>query len=64
MTAYKDLMAFQRQTEALSQVMGRLGWDQVPTSADAYWPVDVDVEEAPTVPRPLPPRPLPSAPIV
>jgi carboxypeptidase Taq len=28
MTAYDDLMAFQRQTEALSQVAGRLGWDQ------------------------------------
>jgi carboxypeptidase Taq len=28
MTAYDDLMAYQRQTEALSQVAGRLGWDQ------------------------------------
>tara|TARA_R110002072_G_scaffold19047_4_gene70659 strand:- start:5267 stop:6748 length:1482 start_codon:yes stop_codon:yes gene_type:complete len=28
MTAYDDLMAFQRETEALSQVSGRLGWDQ------------------------------------
>lgn len=28
MTAYADLMAFQRETEALAQVMGRLGWDQ------------------------------------
>ena len=28
MTAYDDLMAFQRETEALGQVMGRLGWDQ------------------------------------
>ncbi|MBW7921794.1 MAG: carboxypeptidase M32 [Rubellimicrobium sp.] len=28
MTAYDDLMAFQRQTEALAQVSGRLGWDQ------------------------------------
>ena len=27
-TAYTDLMAFQRQTEALSSVMDRLGWDQ------------------------------------
>ncbi|THD82392.1 carboxypeptidase M32 [Aliigemmobacter aestuarii] len=27
-TAYADLMAFQRQTEALAQVAGRLGWDQ------------------------------------
>ena len=28
MTVYEDLMAFQRQTEALAQVAGRLGWDQ------------------------------------
>jgi len=28
MSAYVDLMAFQRQTEALAQVAGRLGWDQ------------------------------------
>ncbi|AHM05028.1 Thermostable carboxypeptidase 1 [Roseibacterium elongatum DSM 19469] len=28
MTALTDLLAYQRQTEALSQVMGRLGWDQ------------------------------------
>ncbi|MDF0600532.1 carboxypeptidase M32 [Psychromarinibacter sp. C21-152] len=28
MTAYDDLMAFQRQTEALARVAGRLGWDQ------------------------------------
>ena len=28
MSAYADLMAFQRETEALSQVAGRLGWDQ------------------------------------
>jgi carboxypeptidase Taq len=28
MTAYDELMAFQRQTEALAQVAGRLGWDQ------------------------------------
>lgn len=28
MAAYDDLMAFQRETEALSQVAGRLGWDQ------------------------------------
>ncbi|MCE0503824.1 carboxypeptidase M32 [Roseivivax sp. GX 12232] len=28
MTAYSDLMAFQRETEALAQVAGRLGWDQ------------------------------------
>jgi carboxypeptidase Taq len=28
MNAYDELMAFQRQTEALAQVAGRLGWDQ------------------------------------
>jgi carboxypeptidase Taq len=28
MTPYDELMAFQRQTEALAQVAGRLGWDQ------------------------------------
>jgi carboxypeptidase Taq len=28
MTAYADLMAHVRETHALSQVMGRLGWDQ------------------------------------
>jgi len=28
MSALSDLLAYQRQTEALAQVMGRLGWDQ------------------------------------
>ena len=28
MSAYDDLMAYQRETEALSTVMGRLGWLQ------------------------------------
>jgi carboxypeptidase Taq len=28
MTAFQNLMAFQRETEALSQIAGRLGWDQ------------------------------------
>lgn len=28
MSAFDELMAFQRETEALAQVMGRLGWDQ------------------------------------
>ncbi len=28
MSAFDDLMAFQRDTEALAQVAGRLGWDQ------------------------------------
>ena len=28
MSSYKDLMAYTRQTEALSGIAGRLGWDQ------------------------------------
>jgi len=28
MTAFQDLMAFQRETSALGQIAGRLGWDQ------------------------------------
>ncbi len=28
MSAFSDLMAFQRETEALAQIAGRLGWDQ------------------------------------
>ena len=28
MAAYDDLMAFQRETSALGEVAGRLGWDQ------------------------------------
>ena len=28
MTAFSQLMAFQRETEALAQISGRLGWDQ------------------------------------
>ncbi len=28
MTAFSDLMEFQRETEALAQIAGRLGWDQ------------------------------------
>ena len=28
MTAYNDLMAFQREPSALGQIAGRLGWDQ------------------------------------
>ena len=28
MTAYQELMQFQRETEALAQIAGRLGWDQ------------------------------------
>ena len=28
MTAFEELMAFSRDTEALAQIAGRLGWDQ------------------------------------
>ncbi len=38
MTAYQNLMAFARQTEALAQISGRLGWDQqtmMPRGANA-----------------------------
>ena len=28
MSAYDDLIAYQKDTQALAQVMGRLGWDQ------------------------------------
>ena len=38
MSAYDDLMAFQRQTEALSQVAGRLGWDQETMMAEGSAP--------------------------
>ena len=38
MSAYEDLMAFQRQTEALSQISGRLGWDQETMMAEGSAP--------------------------
>ena len=38
MPAYDELIAFQRQTEALSQVAGRLGWDQEVLMADGSAP--------------------------
>lgn len=38
MSAYDDLMAFQRETEALSQVAGRLGWDQETMMAEGSAP--------------------------
>jgi carboxypeptidase Taq len=43
MTAYNDLMAFQRETEALSEVAGRLGWDQETMMPDGA--VDQRAEE-------------------
>ncbi|WP_400088355.1 carboxypeptidase M32 [Yoonia sp. R78084] len=38
MGAYTDLMAFQRETEALSQIAGRLGWDQETMMPDGATP--------------------------
>lgn len=38
MTAYDDLIAFVRETEALSQVAGRLGWDQETMMAEGSAP--------------------------
>ena len=38
MTAYDDLMQFQRETEALAQVAGRLGWDQETMMPDGAGP--------------------------
>tara|TARA_R110002167_G_scaffold4572_2_gene21550 strand:+ start:73322 stop:74836 length:1515 start_codon:yes stop_codon:yes gene_type:complete len=37
-TAYADLMAFQRETEALAQIAGRLGWDQETMMPDGAAP--------------------------
>ncbi len=38
MSAYNDLMAYQRQTEALAQISGRLGWDQETMMAEGSAP--------------------------
>ncbi|MFN3664262.1 MAG: carboxypeptidase M32, partial [Yoonia sp.] len=38
MNAYDDLMQFQRETEALAQVAGRLGWDQETMMPDGAGP--------------------------
>jgi carboxypeptidase Taq len=38
MSAYDDLMTFQRDTEALGQVAGRLGWDQETMMPDGATP--------------------------
>lgn len=38
MNAFKDLMAFQKDTEALAQVAGRLGWDQETMMPEAAAP--------------------------
>ncbi|WP_128513583.1 carboxypeptidase M32 [Tabrizicola thermarum] len=49
MTAFDDLMAFQRQTEALAQVAGRLGWDQetvMPEGAAAQRAEEIGALEA------------------
>lgn len=49
MSVYDDLMAFQRQTEALAQVAGRLGWDQetvMPDGAAAQRAEEIGALEA------------------
>ncbi len=49
MSVYDDLMAFQRQTEALAQVAGRLGWDQetvMPEGAAAQRAEEIGALEA------------------
>ncbi|MEJ8560642.1 carboxypeptidase M32 [Yoonia sp. GPGPB17] len=38
MTAYTELMQFQRETEALGQIAGRLGWDQETMMPDGATP--------------------------
>ena len=38
MSKYEELMAFQRQTEALGQIAGRLGWDQETVMPEAAAP--------------------------
>ena len=38
MSAYDDLMAHQRRTEALGEVAGRLGWDQETVMPEAAAP--------------------------
>ncbi|GHE85188.1 carboxypeptidase Taq [Aliiroseovarius zhejiangensis] len=38
MTAFDDLMAFQRDTQALAEVAGRLGWDQETVMPDGAAP--------------------------
>ena len=38
MTAYADLMAFQRETKALSQIAGWMGWDQETMMAEGSAP--------------------------
>ncbi|OYW52285.1 MAG: carboxypeptidase M32, partial [Rhodobacterales bacterium 12-65-15] len=49
MSGFRDLMAFQRQTEALAQVAGRLGWDQetvMPEGAAAQRAEEIGALEA------------------
>ena len=42
MSAFDDLMAFQRETEALSQVSGRLAWDMETTAPKGAAPQRAD----------------------
>jgi carboxypeptidase Taq len=46
MSAYDDLMAYQRQTQALAQVAGRLGWDQETMMPDGAAPQRAEESEA------------------
>ncbi|MCB1491685.1 MAG: carboxypeptidase M32, partial [Rhodobiaceae bacterium] len=49
MSAYEDLMAFQRDTSALAQIAGRLGWDQetmMPRGAAAQRGIEMAAIEA------------------
>jgi len=49
MSGFNDLLAFQRQTEALAQVAGRLGWDQetmMPEGAAAQRAEEIGALEA------------------
>jgi carboxypeptidase Taq len=46
MTAYDDLIAFERQTQALGQVAGRLGWDQETMMPRAAAPQRAEESEA------------------
>ncbi|MFT7108282.1 MAG: carboxypeptidase Taq [Yoonia sp.] len=46
MSAYQELMAFQRDTEALGQVAGRLGWDQETMMPEGATPQRADEHAA------------------
>ncbi len=55
-TAYDELMAFTRETEALGQVAGRLGWDQettMPRGAAAQFCSVASMSSAPPLRNPF-----------